>query len=113
MIQHDPDRNITMPFVGDEDDEIFQEFVRGTRGHETPTMKREMSKEEHADTTPALISFSKDGKNGYFDIIDGRFDYHGDIPVTDAAKLLFDSLVSHIDQCWLERARTKVLYHPI
>lgn len=64
---------------------------------------------EQGDTPfkPALMSFCKDGKTGHFDIVDGRFDYRGDLPASDAARLLFETLVKEIDESWLERARSK------
>ena len=39
-----------------------------------------------------FMSFAKDGVSGHFDIIDGKFDYKGDLPVGDAAKLLFEQV---------------------
>jgi hypothetical protein len=66
-----------------------------------------MSEQEDPPFQPALMSFCKNGKTGHFDIFDGRFDYRGDLPASDAAKLLFEKLVKEIDESWLERARSK------
>jgi hypothetical protein len=46
-------------------------------------------------------------QEGRFDIIDGKFDYRGDLPITDAAQMLFDYLARNIDAWWLERAAKK------
>jgi len=46
-------------------------------------------------------------QEGHFDIVDGKFDYQGELPVTEAAKLLFLSLSREIDAWWLERAAKK------
>lgn len=46
---------------------------------------------DYAKNAP-LISFEKDGKSGKFDILDGKFDYRGDLPVTVAAELLWQQI---------------------
>ena len=54
-----------------------------------------------------LMSFEKDGHQGSFDIVDGKFDYTGDLPVSDAARLLFETLAQLISESWFERAAAK------
>jgi hypothetical protein len=48
------------------------------------------------DPKAPLLEFRKeiDGKwvTGTFDVIDGKFDYRGDLPIADAARLLFEQL---------------------
>lgn len=56
----------------------------------------------------SLMSFSKDGNHGSFDIVDGRFEYTGTLPVSEAAKLLFENLVPLLDEYWIERSVTKI-----
>lgn len=51
-----------------------------------------------------LMTFSKDGHFGYFDIVDGKFDYQGDIPCSDAARLLFETLAAQVGEWWMRRA---------
>lgn len=55
----------------------------------------------------SLMSFYKDGRGGEFDIVDGIFDYQGDLPVTEAAKSLFEGLISIMGDYWVERSRAK------
>lgn len=62
--------------------------------------------------TATLMEFYKDGACGKFDIIDGKFDYQGDLPITDAARLLFDHLATVCNEKWLERAAAKVATPP-
>lgn len=54
-----------------------------------------------------LMTFCKDGVEGRFDIIDGKFDYQGDLPISDAAKMLFETLAVNCGEWWIERASVK------
>ena len=44
-----------------------------------------------------LMEFAKDGKNAYFDFKDGRWQFWGDVPIDESAKLLFEKLGELID----------------
>lgn len=52
----------------------------------------------------SLMNFTRDGKVGNFDIVDGKFDYRGELPVTDAARSLFDHLLALMGDELLSRA---------
>jgi hypothetical protein len=54
-----------------------------------------------------LMEFTKDGQRGEFDIVDGEFIYTGDLPVSDAARMLFETLADNLGDWWIERARRK------
>lgn len=56
---------------------------------------------------PVLMEFRKNGEIGQFDVVDGRFDYTGSLPVSDAARELFEYFASHCGQWWIERASAK------
>jgi hypothetical protein len=64
-----------------------------------------MNMDDTEETAPALIVLKKDGHTGTFDIVDGKFDYTGDLPISEAARLLFDELASKCGAWWIERAR--------
>jgi hypothetical protein len=53
-----------------------------------------------------LMAFTKDGVTGAFDIVDGKFDYTGELPITEAAKCLFETLAAIAGPMWIERAMT-------
>ena len=51
-----------------------------------------------------IMVFSQNGKTAFIDIVDGKLDIRGDLPVSDAARLLFEYLAAHAGDWWLERA---------
>ena len=57
-------------------------------------------------TKSVLLVFEKDGVKGNFDIINGKFDYTGDLPVTDAARMLFEVIANNCDEWWIERMKS-------
>lgn len=65
------------------------------------------------EATPetTLMLFTKtDGSRemtGKFDIIDGKFDYQGELPVTEAAKMLVEVIADNCGEWWIERAAKK------
>ena len=47
---------------------------------------------EGSDPESVMLAFERDGKHAYFDIRDGKWDFWGDLEVTEAAQALFESL---------------------
>jgi hypothetical protein len=57
-----------------------------------------MTKEEiNINYTESLLHFEKDGKSSYFDYKDGKWQFWGDVPVDESAKMLFKRLGEMID----------------
>jgi hypothetical protein len=73
-------------------------------------MTKNEFKAEHEELrgTKTLLHFHKDGVTGNFDVVDGKFDYVGDIPISDAARMLFEILAEKCGEWWMERAASHV-----
>ena len=48
------------------------------------------------DPNTKLLMFQKDGKTACLDVVDGKMEYTGDLPVAESAQLLFDWLADNI-----------------
>ena len=49
------------------------------------------------DPDATLLTFEKDGNKSYFDFKDGKWQFWGDLPVDESAKLFFDNVISMMD----------------
>jgi hypothetical protein len=89
-------------------EDLYKAAYRETQGQPVDAVGREAQVIAKPSIHLAkLMSFEKDGHQGIFDIIDGKFDYTGDLPVSDAARLLFETLADYMSEWWFERAATK------
>jgi hypothetical protein len=94
--------------MSDQIDPAFKAAYRETQGQPVDAVGRDTQVIAKPSIHLAkLMSFEKDGHQGIFDIIDGKFDYTGDLPVSDAARLLFETLADYMSEWWFERAATK------
>lgn len=59
--------------------------------------------ESDYQTKNVLIAFRKDGKFADLDIVDGKLHYEGDLPISDAARCLFEWLADNIPDYMIER----------
>ena len=89
-------------------EDLYKAAYRETQGQPVDAVGREAQVIAKPSIHLAkLMSFEKDGHQGIFDIIDGKFDYTGDLPVSDAARLLFETLAQLMSEWWFERAAAK------
>lgn len=45
---------------------------------------------------PELLSFQKDNQKSFFDLKDNKWQFWGDLPVEESAKLFFETLASYM-----------------
>ena len=46
------------------------------------------------DTNSTLLSFEKDGSKSHFDLKDGKWQFWGDLPVEESAKLFWEEVAN-------------------
>jgi hypothetical protein len=62
-------------------------------------MKKETIKTiKKTEPSHYLLYFEQDGKHSYFTLEDGKWQFNGELPVNESAKLLFDLLAKHCNE---------------